>query len=404
MTAFARIELRRDAGRFDHRSGPWIRDEAVARVLGAADPSELVQVVDARGNVLGYGTYSPQSKIRVRMVSVGEDAPASDWLSQRIKSAITSRQLLGLQAQGTTGYREINSEGDSLPGLVVDRYDACRVVQISTAAMSARQGEIVKALRGMDAQGGCADKALPLMVLMPSAALQREELSGEGIRDDEIGEDLVWRECGLSLCAKAPPGQKTGAYHDQRENRRRVAALARATGGPLLDLGAHIGGFSLHAAREGVAALACDTSDAALEYARRNAAANGLQVDTLQCDMFDGRTFRELDALAGPFGTVVFDPPKLAPTRREVDQAAEAMTKTLTRLMSRVQDAGLLIACSCSQNIPSSTLEGALAAAALRSSTRWTRIARWGAGPDHPVALGHVQGDYLSVLAMRRLT
>ena len=74
-----------------------------------------------------------------------------------------------------------------------------------------------------------------------------------------------------------PPSQKTGAYFDQRENRRWVARLAAAHGGALLDVGCHIGGFALHAARAGVRAVGVDASTVVLEHATRNAEASGLE-------------------------------------------------------------------------------------------------------------------------------
>ncbi|MFO0632156.1 MAG: methyltransferase domain-containing protein [Nannocystaceae bacterium] len=129
-------------------------------------------------------------------------------------------------------------------------------------------------------------------------------------------------EDGLAFEVAAPPAQKTGAYFDQRDNRRFVAALARADGRAVLDIGCHVGGFALHARRAGVEVVALDRSAVALAHARANAERNGLgDIHFVEADMFE--PLRD-PALAGPFGTIVFDPPKLAARRGDVDQALGA--------------------------------------------------------------------------------
>src|SRR4029079_13153097 len=66
---------------------------------------------------------------------------------ERMGQARAARERQGFGEQPTTGVRLINSEGDGLPGLVVDRYDEQLVVQLGTAPMVARRAEIVECLR-----------------------------------------------------------------------------------------------------------------------------------------------------------------------------------------------------------------------------------------------------------------
>nr|WP_255216168.1 methyltransferase domain-containing protein [Pseudenhygromyxa sp. WMMC2535] len=207
------------------------------------------------------------------------------------------------------------------------------------------------------------------------------------------------------MAAPAPPAQKTGAYHDQRDNRAHFATLL---GGeaidpelPVLDLGCHVGGFALAAARAGRRVVAVDQSRDALAHARKNAAANGLQdrVEFVSADMFGAL---DHDALAGPFAAAVFDPPKIASSRRDLDRATGAMARTMTTLLSRLAPAGLLAACSCSHHLGGDALDRALWSAAERSGRACTRVASWGPGGDHPVWPGHVEGEYLRVAVYQR--
>jgi 23S rRNA (cytosine1962-C5)-methyltransferase len=322
------------------------------------------------------------------MLAWSEAAPPAQWLAERIDRALAARERHGFAEQPTTGVRLVNSEGDGLPGLVVDRYEEQLVVQLGTAPMVARQAEIVACLR--------AHGAGALHVVRASGAAEVEGYVPGVEREGEADAMLRFVEHGLRLCVPAPPSQKTGAYLDQRANRRRVATLARHGDGPLLDLGCHVGGFALHAAAAGVAAVGVDRSAAMLELAARHATTNGLSgLEWVEADMFGALDHPHL---AGPFGTIVVDPPKIAARRRDVDRAAAAMERMVARVAARLTVGGHLVLCSCSHHVGREHLDRF----ALASPGRWARVASHGADVDHPVAPGHAEGEYLRVAIYQR--
>lgn len=372
-----RVALRRDAGRIGPESGPWIRQRQVAKIWGPPDPASLAQLVDHRDQLLGWGLLAPDADIPLRVIQFGAAPPAADWFERRLAAALVARSGLGLDADpATTAYREVNSEGDGLPGLVVDRYGDDRVVQLSTPAIAARRAVVLELLQART----------PGRIFVAS--------------DDAPDSDAVleFREHGLSFTCPAPPAQKTGAYLDQRDNRRLAAGLAARAGGPLLDLGCHVGGFVVLAAAAGVAAVGLDQSARALEFARRNAARNDLSERTtfVQADMFGA-----LDdpALAGPFAVIVFDPPRIASGPQGRERAVAAMARSLGRLLPRLRPGGFLLACSCSHHVGRADLDAALLAAGARTLAR---VHALGPGPDHPVWPGHVEGEYLRVNVYQR--
>lgn len=376
-----RVELRRDVGRIGGHSGPWLRRNQIARFLGAPDPHLLAHVVDHRGGSIGWGLVSAVSGITVRMLSFGEARPHDNWLGQRLTSAFAARAVLGLDDAGTTGYRVVNSEGDGIPGLVIDRYGEALVVQLGTAPIAAREAEI----------GAWLDVRWtgPIHYIVPEGASRFEGI--EATARDGSGGTLRFREDGLAFEVPAPPAQKTGAYFDQRDNRRLVAGLAAAHGGALLDVGCHVGGFALHAARRGLDVVALDRSAVALEHGRRNAEDNGLdRIAWVEADMFAPL---HDPALSGPFGTIVFDPPKIASRRDDIEQATGALARVLFVLASRLLPAGHLVVCSCSHHLGREHLDRAM----MQAGRPFTRTAALGAGADHPVALGHREGEYLRV-------
>ena len=374
-----RVALRRDAGRIGPESGPWIRQRQVAKIWGPPDPASLAQLVDHRDVVLGWGLLAPDADIPLRVVHWGAAPPADGWFERRLAAALAARAELGLATDpGTTAYREINSEGDGLPGLVVDRYGDDRVVQLGTPAIAARRAAILELLRSRT----------PGRVFV--------------IADEAAPEDpaaiLEFQEHGLWFSCPAPPAQKTGAYLDQRDNRRLAAQLAVRAAGPMLDLGCHVGGFVVHAAAAGVTAIGLDQSARALEFARRNAARNDLADRTafVQADMFGALDHPDL---AGPFGVIVFDPPRIATGSQGRERAVGAMARSLGRLLPRLRPDGFLLACSCSHHVGRSDLDAALLAAGARDLAR---VHALGPGPDHPVWPGHAEGEYLRVNVYQR--
>ncbi len=383
----ARVEIRRDAGRIGPASGPWLRRNQIARFLGTPDPHDIVAVIDRHGEVIGHGLISTVSTITVRMLSFGPVPPPTDWLEQRISGAFAARERYDFVGAGTDGYRLVNSEGDGLPGLVIDRYGEHLVVQITTAPMAAREDLIHAELRKRWSG--------PIHVVVPDTAARHEGMPG-AVKVDGDTELLEFSEYGLHFAVPAPPSQKTGAYFDQRANRRSIAALARAHGGAMLDVGCHVGGFALHARRAGVEVVALDRSRTVLELGRRNAERNELSgITWVEADMFAPLQAPELDR---SFGTIVFDPPKLAARRSDADRALGAMAHALRALVERLDQGGHLVVCSCSHHIGREQLDR-LAAEAPRALTR---VRALGAGADHPIWPCHKEGEYLRVNVYQR--
>src|SRR5205823_2583895 len=132
-------------------------------------------------------------------------------------------------------------------------------------------------------------------------------------------EPVLVEENGVRFLVQIAEGQKTGFYHDQRDNRRRVADFA--AGRRVLDAFCYTGGFGLYAARAGATeVVGVDVSEAALKLARANADLNQLGNISFTC----AEVFHHLEQLVQEgqrFGLVVLDPPKFARQRNAVEEA-----------------------------------------------------------------------------------
>src|SRR5262249_17086079 len=142
----------------------------------------------------------------------------AQWWRRRIEAAIARRASLRDDA---TAYRLVHGEADALPALVCDRYDRWIVVQLLSAAVERYRSEIVSALVGLTgADGTLARNDAPVR--------SREGLTrGVEVLLGDVPREIEVREHGVRYLAAPWTGQKTGAFLDQRENRRLVGSIAR---------------------------------------------------------------------------------------------------------------------------------------------------------------------------------
>ena len=71
---------------------PWIFSGAIRSVEGTPGVGETVAVCSAKGDGLGYGSYSPHSQIRVRMLSFRADAvPDAAFIDGLVADAVRRR-------------------------------------------------------------------------------------------------------------------------------------------------------------------------------------------------------------------------------------------------------------------------------------------------------------------------
>src|SRR5688572_14466108 len=114
---------------------PWVFPQGIEKVRGQLEHGDEVDVLDAKGNVLGRGTYAKNSAIAVRIYTRDAAHLGRDLFRARLQAAAQLRTLLGLPNQATTGYRAFHGEGDGLPGFIVDRFNDVLVMQLGTAGL-----------------------------------------------------------------------------------------------------------------------------------------------------------------------------------------------------------------------------------------------------------------------------
>ena len=377
---------------------PAIFPKMLGEVSREARPGDLVTVYDKFGERVGLGLFNPRAKIPLRVVAHAPDAVGEDYFEAALRRAVALRRdTLQLDA-ASDAYRVVNSDGDGLSGLTIDRYADtlyCDVTSLGVFLRLPRWLAVLHDLLGTRHARVYVDHDLgSLEGIRPSAMKEITAAAPERVRI---------REHGVKFEVDFAAGHKTGFFCDQRENRRRFRALA--SGPRVLDLCSYTGGFSIHAALGGAADVtAVDLDEAAVAQGRRNANLNQVPPNRLKWVHADAFAYaRQMQKNGERFDAVLCDPPKFVMTR-EPAGAAEGMRKyaDLNSIAAGlVKPGGLFVTCSCSGLVSLETFEECVIKGVHRLNRRLQILDRTGAGPDHPVFSNCLESRYLKVIWAR---
>ncbi len=389
--ARAGIELRPAAAAEVKRGHPWAWKSSIApgslARFEAFSAGADVQLIGPDGQIVGGGIADPLSPIAAR-VWTSDGSPVDDALVRdRVSRSIALRN--DLATTDTTAYRLVHGEGDRAPGIVVDRYAHVAVLRLDGDAARARREQIARVISPLLREIGI------------TTLLARDRQEDPVVIFGELPrESVVVREYGAPFVADVVRGQKTGAFLDQRDNRRRVGAMAK--GKTVLNLFSYAGGFSLHAALGGATRVtSVDSASAAHATAQNSFRAAGIDPKAHDFVTADAFAFlADAKKKGRSWDIVVSDPPSFAHNEKSMARALTGY-RTLHRACAAVlAPGGIFCAASCSSHVDAKTLVSTLDDAALdRHDLRL--VALHGPPEDHPTIAAFPEGHYLKFAVLK---
>ena len=363
----------------------WVYRSDVISAENVA-PGSVVAVVDERGKFLGSSLYSSSSQIAVRMISgtVVDDFPA--LVRERIRKAIRYREPI---VHDTDAYRVVFSEGDFLPGLIVDRYNDILSLQILTQAMD---GELVRAAILDELSESLQPASIAERVEPHIRELEQLPPRESGLLRGERT-NTAFSMNGVRFHFDIREGQKTGAFLDQREN---YAAAAHYAHGDALDVFCYHGAFALHMAARGCKVTGVDSSRPALEVADKNALLNQREIEWIEANAFD--LLKDYSASGQQYDTIVLDPPAFAKSRKNLDTALRGYKELNLRALKMLRPGGILVTCSCSYHVSEGNLLEVVAEAARDAHRSLRLLEKRSQSKDHPMVLLVPETVYLKCL------
>jgi 23S rRNA (cytosine1962-C5)-methyltransferase len=370
---------------------PWIFNNEVEKVEGDLAGGETVTVFTHDKKFVGKGYYNPKSQIVVRLLSRDKkDEINEQFFHDRIAQCWEYRKKLGY----TENCRLVFGEADSLPQLIIDKFNDYFVIQTLALGIDRWKPAIVKAINS---------------IFQPKGIYERNdvpvrELEGlpqqKGFLSAPFDTKIIINENGLKFHVDIENGQKTGYFLDQQDNRRAIQHIVK--GADVLGAFTYTGTFEIHAAHYGAkSVLGLDISENAVQQANKNAALNGLDA---VCHFETANAFDVLKQWGKDgrqYDVVMLDPPAFTKSRETIQKAITGYKEINLRGMKLVKPGGFLVTSSCTNLVQAELFLQIIDMAAKDARRKIRQVVFQAQAADHPIIWGLENTQYLKFLIVQ---
>lgn len=364
--------------------GLWIFKDMLKKLDKRLKSGDEV-LVQYKNRIVGSGFLNLDSSIVVRLYSAKKEAFTRQLLTSKIGDAFRFRKGLGFD----DSYRLIFGESDYLPGLIIDRYKNCFVLQTLSLGMAKKIPMITEVLKKI---------FNPILIYQKDNSPLRKL---EGLKNEErilfgkVPAEMSIKQDGLKFFIDIRNGQKTGFYLDQRMNRTQVLELSKDRS--ILDLFTYNGSFALYAAKGGASqVLGVDQSRLGIDLAQRNA-----NVNKLKCDFKRAEVFEFLQEHKETYDMINIDPPSFTRKKTDRDNALNGYLKLFILACERLNPYGIIVLSSCSHYITIRDLKGIVNEGSTKVRKQFRLFQIGMQAPDHPILPGMSETEYLKCLYLQ---
>jgi 23S rRNA (cytosine1962-C5)-methyltransferase len=313
-----------------------------------------------------------------------------DYFLEQIKKCWQYRQQLGY----TENCRLVFGEADSMPQLIIDKFNDYFVIQTLALGIDVWKPAIVKALNTVFQPKGIYERNdVPVREL---EGLEQQK----GFLSASFDTKIIINENGLKFHVDIENGQKTGYFLDQQDNRRAIRHIVK--GADVLGAFTYTGTFEIHAAHYGAkSVLGLDISANAVEQANKNAVLNGVQD---KCRFETANAFDVLKQWAKDgrqYDVVMLDPPAFTKSRETIQKAITGYKEINLRGMKLVRPGGFLVTSSCTNLVNPELFLQIIDMAAKDSRRKIRQVTFQKQSSDHPIIRGMENTEYLKFLIIQ---
>jgi 23S rRNA (cytosine1962-C5)-methyltransferase len=351
----------------------WVFSSEVLKIFGKPADGDVISLKDGKDHLIGSAIYNSKSQIVARRFSRRKQDLDLDFFKRRITQAAEYRARRGIEPRLC---RVVWSESDGLPGLIIDRYGDCFVMQTLTLAMDMRRDSIADAITDLFGEITIIERNEAPVRKAEGLELRTGVLRGNAPSQIEIEIEGVTFEVNLLR------GQKTGFYLDQKHNYGIAAGFARDR--RVLDCFTNQGAFALTCALAGASDVTgVEENFENIGAAKRNAAKNDLKVRWIEQDVF--QFLRAAEKAGAQYDLIVLDPPSFTKARSGLRDALRGYRELHTRAFKLLSKDGMLATFSCSHHVSDTALSQTISDALVDARRSARRLRRFEQAPDHPV-------------------
>ncbi|HHT9107888.1 MAG TPA: class I SAM-dependent rRNA methyltransferase [Candidatus Wunengus sp. YC63] len=232
----------------------------------------------------------------------------------------------------TNAYRLVNSYGDALPEVTIDVYNKNLLVQYFKPHDKHIKNEIYHALNE---------------ILTPDSITEKLRLKGEDIKTHlvsgkEILRNFVVLENGIKFNISFLEGGGTGLFLDQRDNRKKIQALANNK--EILNCFCYTSSFSIYTSLGGATKTTnIDLSKKAIEWSKNNFLLNQLDVNNHEFIIGDvWEWLKRFQKKGRTFDVIIIDPPSFSTSKTTVFTVEKDIPRLIGAGLNILREDGIL--------------------------------------------------------------
>jgi 23S rRNA (cytosine1962-C5)-methyltransferase len=392
MSTFPKVVL--SGGKDDalRRFHPWVFSGAIHKIHGEVADGDVVEVFSSHDEYLGTG-HIQNGSIAIRIFSFEQINPDHSFWKGKILDAFNYRQQIGLVDNPVTNvYRIVHGEGDGLPGLILDYYNGCIVMQAHSIGMHIIRQEIAEVLKEIYGSKliSIYDKSSETLPKQPDLDISDSYLYGKSGNTEVL-------ENGHKFFIDWENGQKTGFFIDQRENRKLLEKYSANKN--VLNTFCYTGGFSVYALKSGASEVhSVDSSKKAIELTTMNVEKNNIDSSKHKAFQSDVNDF--LKDVENKYDVIILDPPAYAKHLDAKHNAIQGYKRINLQAIKQIKKGGFLFTFSCSQVIDKNLFKSTVISAAILSGRKVKIVHQLSQPADHPINAFHPEGEYLKGLVL----
>ena len=364
---------------------PNVFKDEIKTIIGTVKNGDVVDVCSSDMAFVGRGYVTDSTSAYVRILTTKDEKIDKNFILEKIRKAYKKREHLFNE---TNCIRAFFSEGDGIPGLIIDKFDKYVSVQFRNSGVETFRQDIINSIK---------------KVMKPKGIYERSDVENRtlegveqktGIVFGEIPERVIMEDNGLKYSIDIIEGQKTGFFLDQKENRAAIHRICKNK--DVLDCFIHTGSFALNAGIAGAkSVLGIDVSQHAVDCATRNAMLNNLQNTVkFEChNAFD--VLGEWSRNGKEFDVVILDPPAFTKSKNTIKQAIRGYKEINLRGLKMVKKGGYFATCSCSHYMSEEQLKKTVLEAAHDARRTLRQIEVRTQSSDHPILWNSDESYYL---------
>jgi 23S rRNA (cytosine1962-C5)-methyltransferase len=372
---------------------PWVFNNEVAKAENELETGGIADVFTHDNKFIGRGYVNPKSQILVRILTRNRNEEVNEeFFYNRLLACWEYRKKIGYMEN----CRLVFGEADSLPQLIIDKFNDYFVIQTLALGIDKWKPAIVNALNKIFSPKGIYERNdVPV-----------RELEGlpqqKGFLSAPFDTKIIINENGLQFNVDIENGQKTGYFLDQQDNRRAIQHIVKDA--DVLGAFTYTGTFEIHAAAYGArSVLGLDISSQAVQQANDNAALNGLESSCRfeTANAFD--VLKQWGKDGKQYDVVMLDPPAFTKSRETIQKAITGYKEINLRGMKLIRPGGFLVTSSCTSLVRPELFLEIIDMAAKDARRKLRQVTFQTQSADHPVIRSMENTHYLKFLIVQVL-